>query len=96
MCLSLLLSVVFTPTKSVQYFSAGDAATILFSSPCIVLAISPLLLPGDRCGLFRTCAAVILFVGVVMISKPPIFMDLLDPAEKEVTGEYTFPAFVCS
>jgi len=49
----------------------GDAATILFSSPVIVMAESICCLQ-ERCGFFRISAALSLVTGVVMIAKPPI------------------------
>jgi len=49
----------------------GDATTILFSSPVIVMGLSIFLLK-ERCGLFRIFSAISLVAGVILITKPPI------------------------
>ena len=48
----------------------GDATTILFSSPVIVMILSKFILK-EACGMFRVVAAVTLLTGVILVSKPP-------------------------
>ena len=48
----------------------GDATTILFSSPVLVMVLSVFLLK-EKCGVFRVLAALALLSGVSLIAKPP-------------------------
>jgi len=48
----------------------GDAATIIFSSPVVVMSMSFFML-GEHCGVYRTFIVFLLIGGVALITKPP-------------------------
>lgn len=48
----------------------GDATTIIFSSPVVVMVLSFIFLK-EPCGFFRTLIVCMLVTGVVLIAKPP-------------------------
>ena len=58
----------------------GDATTILFSSPVLVMVLSALILK-EKCGVFRLVAAVILLSGVSLIAKPPFLFGQKEEEE---------------
>ena len=78
-------------TLALLYYSfrklpLGDATTIIFSSPVIVIALSFLFL-REPCGLLRIVVICTLCAGVVLVSKPPfifqvIFINLLNKQGK--------------
>lgn len=53
----------------------GDATTIIFSSPIIVIALSFLLLK-EPCGLLRIVVVCVLFTGVILVSRPPLLFQV--------------------
>ena len=63
----------------------GDATTILFSSPVLVMVLSVFFLK-EKCGVFRVVAAVTLISGVSLIAKPPFIFG------QEEEGETTYDA----
>ena len=65
----------------------GDATTILFSSPVLVMVLSVFFLK-EKCGVFRVVAAVTLISGVSLIAKPPFIFG----QEEEEEGETTYDA----
>lgn len=73
---------IFTSFSSLPL---GDATTILFSSPVLVIALSVFLLK-ERCGVFRFLAALVLVIGVVLIAKPPMIFGQNEEAEYNVLG----------
>jgi len=73
---------IFTSFSSLPL---GDATTILFSSPVLVIALSVFLLK-ERCGVFRFLAALVLVIGVVLIAKPPMIFGQNEEAEYDVLG----------
>ncbi|XP_063973878.1 solute carrier family 35 member G1 [Diachasmimorpha longicaudata] len=66
-------------TLALLYYSfrmlpLGDATTIIFSSPVIVIALSFLFLK-EPCGVLRVVVICTLFAGVVLVSRPPFIFD---------------------
>ena len=53
----------------------GDATTIIFSSPVIVIALSFIFLK-EPCGILRIAVITALFTGVVLVSKPPFLFQV--------------------
>ena len=64
----------------------GDATTILFSSPVLVMVLSVFILK-ERCGVFRIVAAVTLVSGVVLIAKPPFIFGQEGEATYDALGK---------
>ncbi|XP_033328043.2 solute carrier family 35 member G1 [Megalopta genalis] len=67
-------------TLSLLYYSfrelpIGDATTIIFSSPVIVIALSFIFLK-EPCGILRVIVMCSLFAGVVFVSKPPFLFQM--------------------
>ncbi|KZC06361.1 PREDICTED: solute carrier family 35 member G1-like [Dufourea novaeangliae] len=67
-------------TLSLLYYSfrklaIGDATTIIFSSPVIVIALSFIFLK-EPCGILRVMVVCALFAGVVFVSKPPFLFQV--------------------
>ncbi|KAK7862255.1 hypothetical protein R5R35_008132 [Gryllus longicercus] len=62
----------------------GDATTIIFSSPVVVLVLSFVFLK-EPCGFFRTLIVCTLVTGVVLIAKPP-FIFHGDAQHYDVAG----------
>ncbi|XP_049776215.1 solute carrier family 35 member G1-like isoform X1 [Schistocerca cancellata] len=68
----------------------GDATTIIFSSPVLVMVLSFIFL-REPCGFFRTFIVFLLVTGVVLIAKPP-FIFKSGPDVYDVIG-YTCAIF---
>ncbi|KMQ89358.1 solute carrier family 35 member g1-like protein [Lasius niger] len=67
-------------TLSLLYYSfrelpLGDATTIIFSSPVIVIALSFLFLK-EPCGVLRILVVCALFTGVVLVARPPFLFQM--------------------
>lgn len=67
-------------TLSLLYYSfrklpIGDATTIIFSSPVIVIALSFIFLK-EPCGILRVIVMCALFAGVIFVSKPPFLFQV--------------------
>ncbi|XP_076667500.1 solute carrier family 35 member G1 isoform X2 [Andrena cerasifolii] len=80
-------------TLSLLYYSfrmlpIGDATTIIFSSPVIVIALSFIFLK-EPCGILRVVVMCALFAGVVFVAKPP-FIFQIDRAESYNIIGYVF------
>ncbi|XP_023321241.1 solute carrier family 35 member G1 isoform X2 [Eurytemora carolleeae] len=54
----------------------GDAATIIFSSPVLVMIASWLLL-GEHCGVYRFFVVIVLLSGVLLVAQPPFLLKLI-------------------
>ncbi|XP_033221597.1 solute carrier family 35 member G1-like [Belonocnema kinseyi] len=63
----------------------GDATTIIFSSPVIVIALSFIFLK-EPCGVLRIAVISALFAGVVLVSKPPFLFQLDKSDERDPMG----------
>ncbi|XP_076233908.1 solute carrier family 35 member G1 [Calliopsis andreniformis] len=77
-------------TLSLLYYSfrklpIGDATTIIFSSPVIVIALSFIFLK-EPCGILRVVVMCALFAGVVFVSKPPFLFQIHRAEPYNVTG----------
>ncbi|XP_017890230.1 solute carrier family 35 member G1-like [Ceratina calcarata] len=77
-------------TLSLLYYSfrklpIGDATTIIFSSPVIVIALSFVLLK-EPCGVLRVVVMCALFAGVVFVSKPPFLFQTHRAEPYDVMG----------
>jgi len=70
----------------------GDAATIIFSSPVIVMAMSFFML-GEHCSVYRSFIVFLLIGGVVLITKPPFLFDIDNP---EDIGNYNIWGYVAA
>ncbi|XP_003702680.2 solute carrier family 35 member G1 isoform X2 [Megachile rotundata] len=75
-----LQGIVGGATLSLLYYSfrklpIGDATTIIFSSPVIVIALSFILLK-EPCGILRVLVVCALFAGVVFVSRPPFLFQV--------------------
>uniref|UniRef100_A0A0K2T8K4 EamA domain-containing protein n=2 Tax=Lepeophtheirus salmonis TaxID=72036 RepID=A0A0K2T8K4_LEPSM len=64
----------------------GDAATIIFCSPIFVMIFSHILL-REHCGLFRVVVISMLFMGVVLIAKPPFLHKLIFSDQDNSMGQ---------
>ena len=69
-------------TLALLYYSfrelpLGDATTIIFSSPVIVIALSFLFLK-EPCGILRILVVCTLFTGVVLVSRPPFLFQVIE------------------
>jgi len=64
---------------------AGDVATIIFSSPAIVMIFAHFV-HKEHCGLFRILVIAPLMVGVVLITKPPFIVKLFLPSNHNGHG----------
>lgn len=67
-------------TLSLLYYSfrklpLGDATTIIFSSPVIVIALSFIFL-REPCGLLRVVVICALMLGVTLVAKPPFLFQV--------------------
>ncbi|XP_050444967.1 solute carrier family 35 member G1-like [Cataglyphis hispanica] len=67
-------------TLSLLYYSfrelpLGDATTIIFSSPVIVIALSFLFLK-EPCGVLRILVVCTLFAGVILVARPPFLFQM--------------------
>lgn len=67
-------------TLSLLYYSfrelpLGDATTIIFSSPVIVIALSFVFLK-EPCGVLRITVICALFAGVVFVARPPFLFQV--------------------
>ncbi|XP_034192703.2 solute carrier family 35 member G1 [Osmia lignaria lignaria] len=81
-------------TLSLLYYSfrklpIGDATTIIFSSPVIVIALSFIFLK-EPCGVLRVLVMCSLFAGVIFVSRPP-FLFQIHRAEP-----YNVMGYVCA
>ncbi|EFN80447.1 Transmembrane protein 20, partial [Harpegnathos saltator] len=81
-------------TLSLLYYSfrelpLGDATTIIFSSPVIVITLSFLFLK-EPCGVLRIIVVCTLFGGVVLVARPP-FLFQMHHAE-----HYNLMGYVCA
>ncbi|XP_053985124.1 solute carrier family 35 member G1-like [Hylaeus anthracinus] len=81
-------------TLSLLYYSfrklpIGDATTIIFSSPVIVIALSFIFLK-EPCGILRVTVMCVLFTGVVFVSKPPFLFQV------HRTEPYNIMGYVCA
>ncbi|KAK2575463.1 hypothetical protein KPH14_011194 [Odynerus spinipes] len=77
-------------TLSLLYYSfrklpLGDATTIIFSSPIIVIALSFLLLK-EPCGLLRLVVVCALFTGVILVAKPPFIFQMHKAETYDIVG----------
>ncbi|XP_035742223.1 solute carrier family 35 member G1-like [Vespa mandarinia] len=63
----------------------GDATTIIFSSPIIVIALSFLLLK-EPCGLLRIVVVCVLFTGVILVARPPLLFQIHKTETYDVMG----------
>lgn len=75
-------------TLSLLYYSfrelpLGDATTIIFSSPLIVIALSFLFLK-EPCGVLRIMVVCTLFAGVVLVARPPFLFQVIISEEKPI------------
>jgi len=73
-------------TLSLLYYSfrelpLGDATTIIFSSPVIVIALSFLFLK-EPCGVLRIAVVCTLLTGVVLVARPPFLFQVIESKEK--------------
>lgn len=69
-------------TLSLLYYSfrelpLGDATTIIFSSPVIVIALSFLFLK-EPCGVLRIVVVCTLFAGVILVARPPFLFQVIE------------------
>ncbi|XP_034950128.1 solute carrier family 35 member G1 [Chelonus insularis] len=85
-----LQGVVGGMTLALLYYSfrklpLGDATTIIFSSPVIVIALSFIFLK-EPCGLLRIVVICILFAGVVLVAKPPFIFQMHHMEHYDVMG----------
>lgn len=76
-------------TLSLLYYSfrelpLGDATTIIFSSPVIVIALSFFFLK-EPCGVLRVVVVCTLFMGVVLVARPPFIFQVIKSKKKENT-----------
>ncbi|XP_066587381.1 solute carrier family 35 member G1-like isoform X2 [Prorops nasuta] len=77
-------------TLALLYYSfrklpIGDATTIIFSSPVIVIALSFILLK-EPCGLLRIVVVCALFAGVVFVSRPPFIFQMNRSEPYDILG----------
>ncbi|XP_015599118.1 solute carrier family 35 member G1-like [Cephus cinctus] len=77
-------------TLSLLYYSfrmlpLGDATTIIFSSPIIVIALSFIFLK-EPCGVLRIAVICTLFIGVTLVSKPPFLFQMHKEEHYNVMG----------
>ncbi|KAF3423102.1 hypothetical protein E2986_06744 [Frieseomelitta varia] len=89
-----LQGIVGGATLSLLYYSfrklpIGDATTIIFSSPVIVIALSFILLK-EPCGILRVIVMCALFAGVVFVSKPPFLFQI------HRTEPYNVMGYICA
>ncbi|XP_067010576.2 solute carrier family 35 member G1 [Anabrus simplex] len=63
----------------------GDATTIIFSSPVVVMILSFLFLK-EPCGFFRTLVIFMLITGVILISKPPFLFHIDSEHSYDMVG----------
>ncbi|CAK9813234.1 Solute carrier family 35 member G1 [Anthophora quadrimaculata] len=89
-----LQGVVGGATLSLLYYSfrklpIGDATTIIFSSPVIVIALSFILLK-EPCGILRVIVMCALFAGVVFVAKPPFLF------QNQRVESYNIMGYVCA
>lgn len=81
-------------TLSLLYYSfrelpLGDATTIIFSSPVIVIALSFLFLK-EPCGVLRILVVCTLFTGVVLVARPPFLFQM------HHTESYNLMGYLCA
>ncbi|XP_014483036.1 PREDICTED: solute carrier family 35 member G1-like [Dinoponera quadriceps] len=81
-------------TLSLLYYSfrelpLGDATTIIFSSPVIVIALSFLFLK-EPCGVLRIVVVCTLFGGVILVARPPFLFQM------HRTEHYNFMGYICA
>ncbi|CAG5090837.1 Similar to SLC35G1: Solute carrier family 35 member G1 (Homo sapiens) [Cotesia congregata] len=81
-------------TLALLYYSfrklpLGDATTIIFSSPIIVLVLSFLFLK-EPCGVLRIFVVTILFTGVILVSRPPFIFQIHE------TESYDMMGYICA
>ncbi|XP_014602710.1 PREDICTED: solute carrier family 35 member G1-like [Polistes canadensis] len=77
-------------TLSLLYYSfrklpLGDATTIIFSSPIIVIVLSFVFLK-EPCGLLRIIVACVLFTGVILVARPPLLFQIHKAESYDVIG----------
>ncbi|XP_057331896.1 solute carrier family 35 member G1 [Microplitis mediator] len=77
-------------TLALLYYSfrklpLGDATTIIFSSPVIVLILSFIFLK-EPCGVLRVFVVCILFAGVILVFKPPFIFQVHEAESYDVMG----------
>ncbi|KAI4495911.1 hypothetical protein M0802_008317 [Mischocyttarus mexicanus] len=63
----------------------GDATTIIFSSPIIVIILSFVFLK-EPCGLLRIIVAAILFTGVILVARPPLLFQIRKAESYDIVG----------
>ncbi|XP_046424639.1 solute carrier family 35 member G1-like isoform X1 [Neodiprion fabricii] len=77
-------------TLALLYYSfrklpLGDATTIIFSSPVIVIALSFIFLK-EPCGLLRVVVICALMLGVILVAKPPFLFQMHRTIPYDVMG----------
>lgn len=70
---------------SFRLLPLGDATTIIFSSPVVVMIMSFIFL-REPCGLYRTMIVCLLLTGVVLISKPPFLFHIAENQSYNILG----------
>jgi len=60
--------------EGIRRLPLGDFGAIAFSSPAFTMVLSIFMLK-EHCGIYRCLVAIILTVGVVLISRPPILFS---------------------
>ncbi|KAK0160364.1 hypothetical protein PV328_007780 [Microctonus aethiopoides] len=83
-------------TLTLLYYSfrklpLGDATTIIFSSPIIVIILSFLFLK-EPCGILRIVVICTLFTGIVLVSKPPFLFQIHRSSE----ASYDVMGYICA
>lgn len=68
---------------AIYLISLGDASTIVFSAPIIVMVIATFVL-GEECGLFQSFVLTLTVIGVALVSRPSFLFP--DP-DAILTGE---------
>ena len=82
-------SIIFTCYLAVLNIPIGDALAIIFSSPVFTLILTFIIL-GHRHSLWKIIFAFIVFIGVVMIIKPPFLFGNTTATRRCQSSKYGF------
>ena len=92
-CRALLIIFGFTSCLSgamsalaITLIPFGDAMTIIFSSPVIVMIVSHCFF-NEKCGIYRFFIVILLMVGITFITKPTQIFSSNSKEEEEVTTQ---------
>ncbi len=66
---------------SLEFISLADATVVCFSSPVFVIVLAHVFLK-EKCSILSILVAFLTAVGVLIISRPPMFIKEVDPNSK--------------